>query len=139
MSFVAQKDLVPIMRSAKVHVLASWFETTGLVSLEAAYCGCNIVTSRRGDQEEYFRHIAWFCEPGEPKSIRSAISEAYAAERNARHPQEFIEENYTWASAAKATLDGYNKALSMKAAPASEREGKQAVLPLTPKRDRSKL
>ncbi|GIW69594.1 MAG: hypothetical protein KatS3mg101_0341 [Patescibacteria group bacterium] len=35
-------------RNAKVCVSASWFETTGLTSLEALFCGTNAVAAVRG-------------------------------------------------------------------------------------------
>ena len=57
-SKLKQEELSVIYSKAKVHVLASWFETTGLVSLEASYLGCNIVITNKGDQMEYFQDNA---------------------------------------------------------------------------------
>ena len=44
-----QPELLKYYQQAKVHVLPSWFETTGLSSLEAAAMGCNIVITAKGD------------------------------------------------------------------------------------------
>ncbi|HVS98525.1 MAG TPA: glycosyltransferase family 4 protein, partial [Puia sp.] len=44
-----QEDLIGHYQKAKVHILPSWFETTGLSSLEAAALGCNIVVTDKGD------------------------------------------------------------------------------------------
>ena len=49
---------------AAVHVLPSWFETTGLVSLEAAATGCAVVTTNRGYVKEYFGDLVFYCDPG---------------------------------------------------------------------------
>src|SRR6185437_8923134 len=46
---ISQQDLVKYYKRAKVHVLPSWFETTGLSSIEAAAMGCNIVITEKGD------------------------------------------------------------------------------------------
>jgi glycosyltransferase involved in cell wall biosynthesis len=107
------KQLAPIYKAAKVHVLASWFETTGLVSLEAGLMGCNIVITRKGDTEEYFEDMAFYCEPDDVNSIRLAIEKAYKAPENKRL-QCFINDNYTWKRAAEQTLQAYETALLSK-------------------------
>lgn len=109
--FVDQNKLNEIFNSAKVHVLASWFETTGLVSLEAAYCGCNIIVTETGDQKDYFKDIADFCQPDSIESIKEKVLNALAKERNYKKPQKFIEEKYTWEIAAKETAKVYNEIL----------------------------
>ena len=45
--------LADLYQGARVHILPSWFETTGLVSLEAALSGCSVVSTERGHAEEY--------------------------------------------------------------------------------------
>ncbi|MGO9098872.1 MAG: glycosyltransferase, partial [Mycobacterium sp.] len=49
---LSESDLIPLYQQARVHVLASWFETPGLVSLEAAMAGCAIVSTNRGSASE---------------------------------------------------------------------------------------
>ncbi len=56
--------------------MPSWFETTGLSSLEAAAMGCNIVITRKGDAYEYFGDYAYYCDPESPDSIFKAIEKA---------------------------------------------------------------
>ena len=110
---VSQEELSVIYRSAKVHALASWFETTGLVSLEAAYCGCNIVITKKGDQEEYFKDFGYFCDPGDINSIREAVLEAYSNPYN-ENIKETIAKNYSWENTALETLEAYEKVLNLK-------------------------
>ena len=74
-------ELARLYAAAKVHVLPSYFETTGLVSLEAGVAGCNVVTTSRGFARDYFQDLAWYCDPDDLASIRSAVAEAYAAPR----------------------------------------------------------
>jgi glycosyltransferase involved in cell wall biosynthesis len=95
-----------------VHVLPSWFETTGLSSLEAAVMGCNIVISNRGDAGAYFGNRAFYCEPSSPESIRTAIEQAAAAPVQ-QDLIEHIQTNYTWKKAAAETLAAYKKVLGI--------------------------
>lgn len=108
---IAQNDLIKYYSEAAVHVLPSWFETTGLSSLEAAAMGCSIVVSEKGDVKEYFGDLAYYCDPAKPESILSAVK---AALSNPLNPvlKKFVRENYTWEKAAGQTLAAYKKALS---------------------------
>jgi glycosyltransferase involved in cell wall biosynthesis len=101
-----QQELLAYYLRAKVHILPSWFETTGLSSLEAAALGCNIVITDKGDTREYFGDHAWYCDPSSPRSIRQAIEEA-AADRSDGILQQKILEEYTWAQAALKTKLAY--------------------------------
>ncbi len=93
---------------AKVCVSASWFETTGLTSLEALYCGTNAVAS--GDRaKEYLGNYATYCDPGNVDSIATAIKKEYEAPRPVISDE--IKREYTWENAAKKTLEAYNKVL----------------------------
>lgn len=108
--FLPQQELLRYYRQARVHALPSWFETTGLSSLEAAAMGCNIVAGARGDVREYFRDDAWYCEPGDVDSIREAVFQAHQAPQNEALAQR-IRAEYTWDKAAERTLEGYGVAL----------------------------
>jgi glycosyltransferase involved in cell wall biosynthesis len=105
-SAVSHAALVGIYRRAAVHVLPSWFETTGLVSLEAAACGCAVVTTARGDAAEYFGDLARYCNPSRRRSIRAAVEEALSTGAPLKL-SEHVRENFTWEHAARATLDAY--------------------------------
>ena len=97
--------------AARVHVLPSWYDTPGLVSLEAAAAGCNIVSTDRGSAREYFGDLAWYCSPDDVDSIRRAVTAAWDTPRSdgaARH----VREGYTWAVAARTTLEAYRSALA---------------------------
>lgn len=101
-----QIEIFSIMMSARVHVLTSWFETTGLVSLEAAYYGCNIVITKKGDQEEYFNNNAFYCDPSNIDSIRNSILKAYNAPFNENF-KTHIKNNYNWNQTALQTKNCY--------------------------------
>jgi glycosyltransferase involved in cell wall biosynthesis len=98
-------------RNAKVCVSASWFETTGLTSLEALFCGTNAVAS--GNRaKEYLGDYASYCVPDDVVSIKNAIKKEFFAPRPAL--DEKIRAEYTWENAAKKTLEVYNEVLNKK-------------------------
>ena len=108
-----QEELVKYYRKAKVHVLPSWFETTGLASLEALYCGCNIVVTNYGDTAEYYDPVAcFFCDPASVDSIRDAVEQAASSETN-RGYVESVSSQYNWQKAAKKTMVAYQQALAI--------------------------
>jgi glycosyltransferase involved in cell wall biosynthesis len=112
---IAHEDLVSIYKAAKVHVLPSWFETTGLSSLEAGVMDCNVVVTRKGDTEEYFKDMAYYCEPDNIESIRKCIIEAFNSPVNPALRQHIIS-CYTWQRAAMQTADAYREVIGWEAA-----------------------
>jgi glycosyltransferase involved in cell wall biosynthesis len=109
---IPQEDLLKYYASAKVHVLASWFETTGLSSLEAGYMGCNIVITKKGDTVDYFKDYAFYCDPASVTSIKDAVEKAYNKDFDENF-KKYIAESFTWGIAAKKTLEGYRKAIGL--------------------------
>ncbi len=108
--FMPQQELVELYQKAKVHALPSWFETTGLTSLEAAACGCIPVVSLKGDVMEYFSNIAEFCDPESIDSIRQAINTAMARD-NHKEVSNYVHDNFTWKFAAERSYSVYSKLL----------------------------
>lgn len=107
---VLHDELAPYYSAAAVHVLPSWFETTGLVSLEAALCDCAVVSTSRGHAREYLRDDAHYCDPASPQSIRQAVRSALdAGPSSALHAR--ILDQYTWTQTAHETLAAYEEVL----------------------------
>ncbi len=111
-NFLQGDDLYRVYASAKVHVLPSYFETTGLSSLEAAFMGCNIVVTDKGDTRDYFGDDAWYCDPDNDDSIREAVDAAFNAPYNEAF-RERILKKFTWQRAAEETLAAYNQVLKV--------------------------
>ena len=103
---IPQPKLVEYYSRAKVHVLPSWFETTGLSSLEAAAMGCNIVAGNRGDAKEYFDDRAFYCDPASPQSILAAVESAAGSSIDPALEQQ-IRTKFTWEQAALSTIRAY--------------------------------
>ncbi|OGC69763.1 hypothetical protein A2415_04785 [candidate division WWE3 bacterium RIFOXYC1_FULL_39_7] len=106
---VPYADMPSFYHFAKVDVSASWFETTGLTSLEAILSGANAVAS--GDRaREYLGEMASYCDPGDIDSIKTALKREFYAPRPV--VDEHTKQEYTWENAAQKTLEIYNKLLS---------------------------
>lgn len=105
-----QEELVRHYASARVHALPSWFETTGLSSLEAGVMGCNLVVGEGGDTRDYFEGIAFFCNADDPGSIKNAIAAAMQSEADPM-VREKILKNYSWRKAAEETMKAYKKVI----------------------------
>lgn len=108
---IPHEQLPNIYATASVHVLPSWRETPGLVSMEAAASGCPIVSTSIGSAREYFGDMAWYCHPDDLKSIRDSVEAALQAPPNPGLRQRILTQ-YTWANTAQCTLDAYQKALN---------------------------
>ena len=104
------KELSSAYAAARVHALVSWYDTPGLVSLEAALAGCRIVSTDRGSAREYFGDAAEYCDPSDLNSICLAISRAWQAPH---HPglKEEVLNRFTWERVAAATYRGYQAVL----------------------------
>jgi glycosyltransferase involved in cell wall biosynthesis len=104
-------ELGELYGRARVHAVPSLFETTGLVSLEAGLSGCNVVSTEVGYAREYFEDMAWYCDPYDLESIRSAVLAAF---RSPPRPElrRRILERYTWEHTAAATAAAYRDLVS---------------------------
>ncbi|HXB90700.1 MAG TPA: glycosyltransferase family 4 protein [Puia sp.] len=107
---VPQEELLDYYNRARVHVLPSWFETTGLSSLEAAAMGCSIVITDRGDTSEYFGDQAIYCDPASPASILEALKRA-AGTGPSEELRKKILSHYTWRQTADKTFEAYKEML----------------------------
>jgi len=103
-------ELPGIYALAAVHALPSWRETPGLVSLEAAACGCRIVSTSIGSAREYFEDNAWYCHPSDVQSIRSATLAALEAPATDALRTRVLT-RFTWRQAGEATLASYERLL----------------------------
>jgi glycosyltransferase involved in cell wall biosynthesis len=108
---LSQVELASAYAAARVHALVSWYDTPGLVSLEAALAGCRIVTTDRGTAREYFGSAVEYCNPADPASIRRAVLAAWRRPGPAVELRTLILTKYSWEQAARATLRGYLMAM----------------------------
>lgn len=108
---VPHEELPSIYALAAVHVLPSWRETPGLVSLEAAASGCRVVSTSIGSTRDYFGNLVEYCHPADLQSIRAATERALARSRSPALRNHVLH-HFTWDRAAVATLNAYRLALT---------------------------
>lgn len=102
------EEMPGIYQHAKVCVSASWFETSGLTSLEALFMGTNVVAA--GDRaREFLGNLASYCDPGDVTSIAKAIEVEYSKERPRISDE--MKKEFTWVNAAQKTLKVYEDLL----------------------------
>lgn len=99
-----REELFAQYRSARTTVLASFYETTGLVVLEALAHGATAVVLDSPYTREYFEGFAHFCDPYRIESIGHAIQDAVVS----RVPDvSELLQRYSWRKAGEATLEAY--------------------------------
>ena len=109
-SHISQEEVFKHMLESKVNVLTSWIETPGLVSIEALYCGCNIVISNKGSVKDYFQDFAYYCEPDNINDIKNKVNKAMSSTFN-EDVLKLIKDNYSWEKTAEQTYQVYKKLL----------------------------
>lgn len=107
---IEHEKLPQFYKIAKVHILASWMETPGLSSLEAGVMRTNIVVTKKGDTEDYFKDFAFYCDPDDLQSIKDAVKQAYESPFQEELLTRILK-NYTWHDTAMQTLKGYESVL----------------------------
>jgi glycosyltransferase involved in cell wall biosynthesis len=90
--------------AAAVHALPSWYETTGLSTLEALAAGTPVVVADGPCEREYFSDCAAFCRPASVKSVRRAILHALARPAGCERD---VARRYSWDRTAQELLKAY--------------------------------
>lgn len=74
---LSSHELASLYAGAKVHALISWYELPGLVHLEAAALGANVVATDSGTIRDYLGQECYYALPYDVESIRSAVMAAW--------------------------------------------------------------
>jgi len=101
--------LASAFQAARVHALAGWLELPGLVSLEAALFGTNVVVSDFGTARDYLGEDAFYCDPADPASIANAVNAGFYAPVKASLKSRVGE--FTWKRSASCLGGIYQRIL----------------------------
>ena len=102
--------LASAFRAARVHVVASTFESLGFVTLEAAAAGCAVATGPYAPIVEYLGDQASYLDPASEASIRAVVRHAYERGPDPRLA-EFVCQRYSWDVVAQQLRSVYGEVL----------------------------
>jgi len=107
-----------LYKGAIFHIMPSLYETPGLSSLEAAYCGCKIIVTEGGATREYFKDNAIYVNPNNVNDIAEKIGyllknhDSNEFKQKLRNIKYDITNMYNWEVAAKKTYEVYDMVLN---------------------------
>jgi glycosyltransferase involved in cell wall biosynthesis len=113
LGFLDRDSLHGLYAGCRVFCLPSRHEGTGLVALEAAAHGANVVITRNGGPPDYFGPHAEYVDPDNTGQIREAVRVAWEKPKNVQF-REFLSANLTWKRSAEALVEVYGKCLERK-------------------------
>lgn len=106
---ISEELLISAYKAARVHCLPSFYELPGLVSLEAARYGCQIVGTTWGTLPDYLEDQCFYCQPDSLESIRSTVLDAYETTTSLELSE--IAASYTWEQSVDQLTSVYNDIL----------------------------
>lgn len=110
--FVNDDELSSLYNRAKVFALPSINEGVGLVALEAAMHGCNIVITNLGGPKEYYKEAtAELVDPYNIDSIGQAIMKALEDDTSQPKLRETIMANYNISTCTNKLIESYQRVL----------------------------
>lgn len=112
LGFVSDEELTSLYNRAKVFALPSINEGVGLVAIEAAMHGCNIVITDLGGPKEYYPSgMAHLVNPYDIDNIGKAIMKAMDDNMSQPKLRDHIKNEYNVSSCTDLLIDYYKKLL----------------------------
>ena len=97
---ISHEETLRVMRRARLHISASWYEVLSLVDLEAYWAGCGVVSSKCGGTREILGDEAEYVDPGSEASIgegiRRMLERTSSGEHGSTRRSNGIAGNQTW-------------------------------------------
>ncbi|MBI4982310.1 MAG: glycosyltransferase [Candidatus Omnitrophica bacterium] len=92
--------------ACSVFVLQGWFETPGLVALEAGLAGARLAVTNGGSTRDYFEDFVEYLNPASWCSIRKAIMNALKKEKSDELKKHILN-NFLWEKVAEENIKLY--------------------------------
>ena len=108
---VSDEKLISLYQEAKVFALPSINEGVGLVAVEAAACGCDIVVTELGGPKEYYHDMAYVVNPFSVDDIGKNIMRALESVEYQPKLRDIIIKQYSLDTCIQQLVDSY-KSLS---------------------------
>jgi glycosyltransferase involved in cell wall biosynthesis len=109
--FVSKEELVNLYSNARVFALPSIYEGVGIVALEAATLGCDIVITKFGGPKEYYNKLAKFVNPYDVDEIGKAILGFLNGDTFQPKLSEYVRTNYSIGSITYQLINVYKSIL----------------------------
>ena len=107
LGYLSDEKLIELYSRAKVFALPSLFEGIGLVALEAAAMGCDVVLTNRGAPKEYYNGMAFLVDPLDVGDIGSTIVDVMSGNTCQPVLSNYINSNYSINDIANNLADSY--------------------------------
>lgn len=104
------EELSSAYAASRAHALPSWYELPGIVSLEAARLGTNVLVTEFGTSRDYFSSSAFYAQPDKPDDILNAATAAFHRPKDGRLKQQVAA--YTWENSAREVFSVYEQILA---------------------------
>jgi glycosyltransferase involved in cell wall biosynthesis len=108
LGFVDEATKAALYSLCRVFCLPSHHEGTGLVAVEAASYGANLVITRNGGPPDYFLEMAEYVDPFDLADIRRGLAVAWDRPKDDRL-KSHLTSTLTWKHSARALADVYSK------------------------------
>lgn len=102
-------QLIELYKHAKVFALPSIGEGVGLVALEAAVCGCDIVVTNIGGPKEYYGDMAFVVNPYNVDEIGVAVINALSTSKHQPDLMNYIKQKYNLSKCVSDLVDFYKR------------------------------
>jgi glycosyltransferase involved in cell wall biosynthesis len=108
LGFIDEATKVALYSLCRVFCLPSHHEGTGLVAVEAASYGANLVITRNGGPPDYFLDMAEYVDPFDVADIRRGLAAAWERPKNDRLKNHLMG-TLTWEHSARSLADVYSR------------------------------
>lgn len=112
LGFVSDDKLKDLYNRAKVFALPSIYEGVGLVALEAAAYGCDVVITKQGGPKEYYSGLSYLVNPYDIDEIGTTISIVLNGKTFQPQLKKHINENYNFHKLSKMLEKSYYSVIS---------------------------
>lgn len=106
--YLSTEEQMTLYSTAKVFALPSTNEGVGIVALEAAAMGCDIVITSLGGPKEYYNAMAKIVDPFSIDDIGKAVMQLINGETFQPVLKEYIHNNFSLQSVSKQLVSAYN-------------------------------
>lgn len=105
---ISDEELIDLYKRAKVFALPSLYEGVGMVAVEAAAYGDDIVVTQLGGPKEYYSDMSFIVNPYSIDDIGSAVMEAFKSTTRQPSLMQYVINNYNISHCVDLLLQSYN-------------------------------